>query len=295
MKLFQLLLFFPLFSFGQSNSLVSCPSPTNLNVNIIRCDSVELSWVSDMATVSSRIQWDTSGFVLGSGNNLLNVSNPQLITGLHSNTSYSFYVKDSCLSDTRMWIGPFTFNTGDIGAPKASMVTSIIFTSPLAYTVLFDASLSLGSGNTYTWDFGDGNADTGISPTHDYVSDGVYNATLIVQNNCGADTTFSQVIIMKSFSTSELPLSEMRLGIYPNPATECITINWRQLTSFIEGNLKLEVYSMLGKKLLEEQLSLSSDFSKEVDVSKLEAGYYILKIGDGKSVLKTSIAHIIPE
>ena len=53
----------------------------------------------------------------------------------------------------------------------------------------FDGSLSTpGSGRTivrYDWDFGDGDAKTGVKTTHDYVISGVYLVTLRVTDDSG--------------------------------------------------------------------------------------------------------------
>jgi Zn-dependent metalloprotease len=49
-------------------------------------------------------------------------------------------------------------------------------------------SASSGTG-TYTWDFGDGNTATGISPSHTYAANGTYTVTLIEDGGpCGIDT-----------------------------------------------------------------------------------------------------------
>lgn len=48
--------------------------------------------------------------------------------------------------------------------------------------------------NTHFWDFGDGAFSTDSSPTHIYV-EGRYNVMYISSNDCGSDTTFSQITI----------------------------------------------------------------------------------------------------
>ena len=56
-------------------------------------------------------------------------------------------------------------------------------------TVAFDASPSYdldGTIVTYTWNFGDGTAATGITTTHSYTGSGFYNVTLSVSDDDGA-------------------------------------------------------------------------------------------------------------
>jgi PKD repeat protein len=54
----------------------------------------------------------------------------------------------------------------------------------------FDASSSTASGgatiNGYQWDFGDGNTSTQASPTHQYLTGGTYNVSLIVTDDQGS-------------------------------------------------------------------------------------------------------------
>jgi PKD repeat protein len=52
------------------------------------------------------------------------------------------------------------------------------------------------NGNSYFWDFGDGDTSTLVNPLHDFPSDGVYAVTLIAYNACGSDTTTQLVEII---------------------------------------------------------------------------------------------------
>lgn len=44
------------------------------------------------------------------------------------------------------------------------------------------------NGNTYHWDFGDGNTSDLLNPVHLYEEEGIYSVTLISSNECGSDT-----------------------------------------------------------------------------------------------------------
>lgn len=50
-------------------------------------------------------------------------------------------------------------------------------------------------GDTYLWDFGDGNSSTMESPTHTYAAEGTYEVILVATNSCGATTAAETVII----------------------------------------------------------------------------------------------------
>lgn len=57
--------------------------------------------------------------------------------------------------------------------------------------IQFDGSASANPGGgvlTYQWDFGDGSTGTGARPTHTYLDQGTYTATLKVKNGAGAES-----------------------------------------------------------------------------------------------------------
>ncbi len=64
------------------------------------------------------------------------------------------------------------------------------------------------------------------------------------------------------------------LSIYPNP------VNSGKIFISTKSSLdkKVEIYNVLGKKVLETVIT-----SKEVNVSQLEAGVYIIKIKEGEA------------
>ncbi|MDF1570728.1 MAG: PKD domain-containing protein [Bacteroidales bacterium] len=76
----------------------------------------------------------------------------------------------------------------------------------------------------WVWDFGDGASSTEQHPSHTYDDPGVYTVTLVASNEANADTlevidliTVNEVISVTSFSATELI-------VFPNPASDMITI-----------------------------------------------------------------------
>ncbi|PQJ77627.1 hypothetical protein BTO16_14880 [Polaribacter glomeratus] len=71
-------------------------------------------------------------------------------------------------------------------------------------------------------------------------------------------------------------VEEANIAIYPNPVSNG--------TLFVNAtsNVSLEIYSVLGKKVLTK-----SNISKSVDVSNLAKGCYILKIKDENNAVQT--------
>jgi len=64
--------------------------------------------------------------------------------------------------------------------------------------------------------------------------------------------------------------------VYPNPFTEKITVN---INSKVEGTLNLELYNLIGVKVMEDKTFFYSlGFTEiQVDLSRLYQGLYFLK------------------
>ena len=60
------------------------------------------------------------------------------------------------------------------------------------------------NGETYLWDFGDGNTSTEKDPVHTYASDGIYMITLTASNPNGESTVTKQAFVTGTELTAEL-------------------------------------------------------------------------------------------
>jgi hypothetical protein len=127
---------------------------------------------------------------------------------------------------------------------------------------------------TYSWDFGDGSSSTQSTPSHTYAvgnSDEVYTVTLIVSNDCGADTV-STTVTVRANSINDLQLSQADLSIFPNPATNTVAI---------KNNSKAvmqhySVVNVMGQTVLQKAVSNSKE--EMVDISTLSTGLYQIVI-----------------
>ncbi len=89
----------------------SCVAPTALNVTALTSTSATLNWTTGGAS-NWKVQYGPTGFVLGTGTKVAATSTSLNITGLTPNTTYQFYVKDSCNAlDVSVYTGPFSFTT----------------------------------------------------------------------------------------------------------------------------------------------------------------------------------------
>lgn len=137
--------------------------------------------------------------------------------------------------------------------------------------------------STYTWNFGDGNTITTLSPSinYNYANCGTYTITLTVENsaNCGTDDASTSVtFVCVGIDEAE---SNGGLSIYPNPASDFIAIaNPNGLT--IE---RVTVFDATGRQVFQ-----SSHSNMIPDITTWSSGLYTIKINaDGKAFVQRFI------
>ncbi|MCB0739087.1 MAG: T9SS type A sorting domain-containing protein, partial [Bacteroidetes bacterium] len=118
-----------------------------------------------------------------------------------------------------------------------------------------------------SWSFGDGNGvKDDLYPAHTYAKNGTYTITLIAENQCGTDT-FTQDVVIDAVGVGEPKIEH--LDLYPNPATENITIDFGQKEAF-----SYRIFTTLGQLAL---VGNSEIGKKAINISELEPGsYYIM-------------------
>lgn len=93
-------------------TLADCPAPTNIIDFLLARDSNNLTWTNGAFDSLWHIEFDTTGFAIGTGKDSLLTNDSITLLGLTPNTTYDFYVRSICTSlDTSGWVGPYTFTT----------------------------------------------------------------------------------------------------------------------------------------------------------------------------------------
>lgn len=89
------------------------------------------------------------------------------------------------------------------------------------------------NGEEYFWDFGDNTTSTGENPTHQYTQPGIYNITLIAENECGESDPFTRQIEV-------IGLPEANALFTPDPTPICApqTIFFQNHSIFIDSLLQ---------------------------------------------------------
>jgi len=73
---------------------------------------------------------------------------------------------------------------------------------------------SVGEGDSYLWDFGDGATSTDENPTHTYATEGEYEVTLEVTNECGT-STYTETVLANSLPSAGFEVAGDSEGCLP--------------------------------------------------------------------------------
>lgn len=127
-------------------------------------------------------------------------------------------------------------------------------------------------GDSYLWNFGDGNQSSQFSPVNDYSVNGVYEAYLVAYNFCGTDTAFT-TIDLSYIGLSDVNLT-YQIKLYPNPSNGQFAI---ELSDMNNDELLLIVYDQSGKLLRKEQLKIVNN-KVNLNFESFENGMYWLEL-----------------
>ena len=153
----------------------------------------------------------------------------------HTYTNGTYFVK---LTVTDYWenvgIAFVTITVGEATAPTAVINVFPGNTGVEPFTVIFDASQSSGCCSivSYSWNFGDGETDTGITTDHTYDA-GTYTVILTVTDSNG-NTGYDSIIITvrEPGVPYEITLTATPTEVDPGGGDSAITANVKD----VEGN-----------------------------------------------------------
>ncbi|KGD68305.1 T9SS type A sorting domain-containing protein [Flavobacterium aquatile] len=92
--------------------LADCPAPITLGANTLTTTGANVTWVPVGTETAWDIQYGVTGFTLGSGTIVTDVTAANYsLTGLASGTVHQFYVRANCATEDSLWAGPFSFAT----------------------------------------------------------------------------------------------------------------------------------------------------------------------------------------
>jgi hypothetical protein len=143
---------------------------------------------------------------------------------------------------------------------------AVSFQRPETFRYLF---ASIAEGDSYLWDFGDGDTSTERFPMNAYPAYGTYTVCLTVTNACGSDT-HCQAINIEVGSTSVSEEESIGLVIHPNPTSHGFHVRLKQ---GVVRSVKLT--DALGRTVAEVA---GTDASVFVTTAGLAPGLYIATV-----------------
>jgi PKD repeat protein len=132
------------------------------------------------------------------------------------------------------------------------------------------------NGTSYSWDFGDGQSSTAVSPAHTYATNGTYTVVLTVTNSCGSVTTTQTVDVLLSLEDF---LGNGNVTVFPNPSNGQFNVRFSNL----EGKaLNLMVFDLRGVRVHNQLVNISGQVMESpVDLSDLSKGMYFVQVSSG--------------
>ncbi len=167
------------------------------------------------------------------------------------------------------------YDTVRLCSPLSPQFTAqILSTNAQGMTVQFDAAVSLGSIQSYQWNFGDNSTGTGQSPKKTYVIPGLnYLVTLSTLDSCGQTLSISKPLTQVSLPDEAVN----RAYLYPNPAQQRIFLSAPGSQRLLEG----KIYHTNGTLV-----DLLPAGTSEWDILPLPAGiYYVVLTYPDQSVV----------
>jgi hypothetical protein len=134
---------------------------------------------------------------------------------------------------------------------------------------------SLNATN-FNWNFGDGGTSISNNPTYTYLSKGTYKVQLI-SNKCDIfDTTFQTIKITMPVGVDETTLTN-DLNIYPNPVSTILS-----LQCSLSNKTTYKILGVVGQEI---QSGIINNIEKQINVSLLSEGIYLLQLYENNEAL----------
>ena len=136
-----------------------------------------------------------------------------------------------------------------------------------------ESTISSGSINVYTWDFG-GSTSNLQNPDYTFPVPDYYNVTLTATSDLGCTSSITQLVT----AIDIIELDNRNFHIFPNPANDFIQI---------ESNFHTvgRITDVTGR-ILTENFIIQANQVTSFDVSNLATGYYFLESVDGDIVFR---------
>lgn len=191
-------------------------------------------------------------------------------------TAGTYYV---CLTTNDPLTSCTSIYCDSVVAAGTGGVCSVFFTyidvnGIVAFTVIPPSLTS-----TYSWTFGDGNTGTGAVTSNTYAVEGNYYVcvTMVDAFNSCTDTFCDSIVTnITGIGIMENDVANFNLTVYPNPATNNVTIEYQLTQSSI---INIEVFDIVGNKISSYAVSQTTGKHQTIiNLEQLSQGAYFIKL-----------------
>ena len=191
----------------------------------------------------------------------------EIITGLSSG-NYTATITDSIGCTTTA--DPI-FVDAEPGRPDASFV---VVDTVGASLVFMNTSTGTDSTSTYSWNFGNGKTSQEENPSMYFGINTTFEVTLIVTNQCGADTVTKTIEIITTDIAGDL---QKAISLYPNPSNGSFELAFDQIQL---EDVSVAVLGVNGQRFFVENIGDVSGMRKhKLNLAgQLSRGVYMLRI-----------------
>ena len=179
------------------------------------------------------------------------------------------------LTDTSGYTVMKNIQVGGVQRVIAAFATSTT-TAQVQENITFNSDSA--NVTSYSWDFGDGSTAVGITSSHIYQVQGVYNVVLMVKGEGGCVSSTAKNITVTSRSITGIQdVTKGKLNIWSHGNVVYIDFS-------DQGNVEaeIEMYDVLGQLLSSDKFGSSTVYTKQI--GNTEAAYIIVKVKNDECV-----------
>lgn len=277
---------------GGSGGGGNCVAPTGLTTTNITSSSAKFNWNASAGATSYTVQYKRSNLStwLTAGTTS---STSYTINGLNAATSYNWRVKANC-STSYSTIATFTTLSSGGGGGGACNPPATLNNVSVAPTSAIISWSVVSGASSYTLQIKYANSNTwytlGTIGVTQVTITGLQPATSYhwrVKTNCSAYSAQKLLTTPANLqapddAAEELPNPAISyFQLYPNPVAESLTVNY---TGDILSSSEIIVTDVAGRIVLQQSLT---EPQQVLDVSRLQAGTYILSLMEGEKRVET--------
>ena len=272
-----------------------CNAPTGLATYSITATSGTATWAPVSGAVSYNLDYKLASSPEWVTIATATTSLQWTIAGLQANTSVDWRVRANCTSGYSSYTQT-QFTSGAIGSCNApgglyaspASSTATLSWNPVSGAISYGVQYKPASSGTWI------NATLGTLGTEYPLYSLSANTTYDwrVRSNCSltegsvystAQFTSGSTGTTKAATATETEVNanpNFTINLFPNPAGDQLNV-WNE---GIQKKTDIKVYDLMGKLIMQQT---SSNTLTQLNISKLTAGFYLVKVNDGKEIITT--------